>query len=292
MRCVLSGGDEEALAQAGVQSRWSRLIELCCQAAGGQPGLSQGVTQAWLMFYSAAHLLDRVQDGDPPDPWWAELGAGAALSAFSGLYFLASLLLNELHEDVATRPMASAIVQDFYHTFLRMAGAQYADLTLADLNLEQYWRIAEGKSGGFFALACRAGARLGGAEGEIIEAYGRFGNHLGLLVQIKDDLEELRSTAGDGLPGRERHLERALPLVYALEVLPSEQGQRLREALRCASEQAAAAAEVLRWLDRCGAGLYVLAEMERHKTLALQALAQASPLPAAGEELAALVREL
>ncbi len=291
MRCALSGGDETSPETEG-RSRWERLPDLCCQAAGGRPGLSQEVTLAWLMFYSAAHLLDRVQDGDPPDPWWADLGAGAALSAFSGLYFSAALILDELHDDITTRPIASAIVQDFYSTFLKMAGGQYADLTLANLNLEQYWRIAESKSGGFFALACRAGARLAGADEPTIEAYGQFGNHLGLLVQIKDDLEEVHLLAGEALPTQRRSLERALPLVYALEVLPAEQSQRLKDCLEMAWGQPEFAAEVLNLLDQCGSGLYVLAEMERHKGLALQALKQAAPLSPAGEELAALIQTL
>jgi len=291
MRSALWGERERAGA-SGEGSRWSRLSALCCQAAGGVPERSQAVTLAWLAFYTAAHLMDRVQDGDPPEAWWAGLGAGAALSAASGLYFSASLVLNELYEEPATRPLAGAIAQDFFCTFLTMTSGQYADLTLGDVNLEQYWRIAESKSGGFFALACRAGARLGGADEGMVQAYGRFGCHLGLLVQIKDDLDEVRPPDEGGLAGQRRALGRALPAVYALEVLPAPERQRLKACLRQAPQQAEAAQEALRLLDQCGAGLYVLSEMERHKALALQALAEATPLSPAGDELAALVQNL
>ena len=67
-------------------SRWVDLPGLCCQAAGGNPEWANDLTAAWILFYSAAHLMDKVQDQDEPDPWWQKLGPGVALSAATGLY--------------------------------------------------------------------------------------------------------------------------------------------------------------------------------------------------------------
>ena len=52
-------------------------------------------------------------------------------------------------------------------------------------------QLAEGHTGAVFAFACRAGARLGGAERPAITGLGRYGRHVGVGVHIADDLAVL-----------------------------------------------------------------------------------------------------
>jgi hypothetical protein len=284
----LSNGDK----QGGELSRLSNLPGLCCQAAGGVPEAADDLSLAWLIFYAAAKLLDSVQDADEPDAWWVGQGASVGLSAFSGLYFSASLALNAISQQSTSQAKAAEINADFYNTFLVMGSGQHADLTRASLSLEQYWQQADTKSGAFFALACRAGAGLATSDRDSLLEYSQFGSHLGLLIQITDDLEDVIPPQGTGTPGQRSPFARSLPVVYALEVLPLRLRERLELCLQAAPSNAEAAQEAVNLVDQSNAAAYVMIEIERHKQLALQALERANPRPPAGELLAKIIQEI
>jgi hypothetical protein len=50
--------------------------------------------------------------------------------------------------------------------------------------------------------------------------------------------------------------------------------------------------EIIRLLDEWGAAVYIQAEIEKHRTRALEALSLARPNPPAGEELVANIHEM
>lgn len=194
MRLALSSGEGQA-AQAAPRHSWIALPGLCCQAAGGDPRQAAPVAAAWVLLYTAAHLFDSVQDGDPPDPWWEPLGQGAAINVATGLLASAGLVLRQLG---SPPPVAQQLSEDFQRTVLQMAGGQHADLSRGPLSLHTAWSIAEAKSGAFFRLACGAGARLAAAPPPVVDRFGDYGFNLGLIVQIGDDLEDLE--AGECAP--------------------------------------------------------------------------------------------
>jgi geranylgeranyl pyrophosphate synthase len=247
---------------------------------------------AWLIFYAAAKLLDSVQDADEPGAWWVGQGASVALSAFSGLYFSASLALNALAQHPAHHAQAAEINEDFFSTFLVMGSGQHADLTRVSLSLERYWQQAETKSGAFFSLACRSGARLATSDTVTLSEYNQFGSHLGLLIQITDDLEDVFPPQGMGIYGQRSQFSRSLPVVYALEVLPQPQREQLELCLQAAPVDAEAAQEAVGLVDESNAATYIMIEIERYRQAALQALEKANPLAPARDALARMVQEI
>ncbi len=249
---------------------------LCCQAAGGDPLWTDDITSSWYLLYVAAHLMDSVQDQDEPDEWWADSGPGAALSVATGLFFSATQTLNHLMDDQHTRNAAAAIIEDFSKSFLAMSGGQYRDLTQPQPSLEQYWEVSSAKSGVFFALACRSGARLATQETHLLDAYGSFGQQIGALVQIRDDLQDLIPPQTSELHGWRRKLSRSLATVYALEVLQPTQRERLQECLAAVPFDMQAVENALHLIDQSGAALYLLVEMERHRSQGLAVLEQTS----------------
>mgnify|MGYP003932606533 CR=1 FL=1 len=272
--------------------RWAQLPGLCCQAAGGDPLWADELTAAWLLLYLAADLMDSVQDGDEPDPWWAEQGPGAALSVATGLFFSASLALDRLQTQSSQPAAAGEVVKDFYRGFLNMSSGQYLDLLQAQPSLGQYWQIAASKSGVFFSLACRSGARLATAERARLDGFSQFGRHLGLLVQVRDDLEDLMADPEDQADPRLLATSRSLPVVYALEVSSPDVRGRLLACLQRSAEDEDAAREAWVLVDESGAALYVVAEMERHRSQAMRALEQAQAKPAARARLLGLVNQI
>jgi geranylgeranyl pyrophosphate synthase len=132
---------------------------------------------------------------------------------------------------------------------------------------------------------------LATADSDRLEAYASYGHHLGLLIQISDDLEDIYPPEDAGVYGQRRPFARSLPVVYALDVIPAQQAVHLKDCLRDAPLSAKAAQEALDIVDRSGAADYVSVVIEQHKNEAIQALERADPRSPAGEALAALVAE-
>jgi geranylgeranyl pyrophosphate synthase len=236
--------------------------------------------------------MDSIQDQEVPDSWGEEGGIAAALNAATGLYFSASWALNELYNYEVSQEPAHEIVKAFYINMLLMSGGQQSELTNPEPTLEQYWQNTEAKSGAFFSLACRSGARLACDKDYKVQNFAQFGHHLGLVVQLLDDFDDVRSPEGNGVSGQRPELARSLPAVFALEVSSPILRERLRKCLRDAPYNPTAAEEALNIIDASGASIYILAETERHKVLALESLENANPIFPAGDELTQLIHGL
>ena len=173
-----------------------------------------------------------------------------------------------------------------------MTSGQYNDLLQPKPTLEQYWQRALSKSGAFFGLGSWAGARLSTSEGGILQAYRDYGSHLGVLIQVMDDLDDIRLLREQLQPNQAGKVTRSLPVVYALEVSPAELSARLQACLDSATQSQDAAAELVNLLDQCGAARYVQLGLEKQRASCLRALDQASPSRELKEKLVGLVREM
>ena len=83
-----------------------------------------------------------------------------------------------------------------------MTVAAFAEVNargVATFPIEQWRRMAEGKSGALFGLS---GARvaLAAGEGKLAEQLDTMGRHLGVAFQIADDLDDLQGDASEGNP--------------------------------------------------------------------------------------------
>jgi geranylgeranyl pyrophosphate synthase len=112
------------------------------------------------------------------------------------------------------------------------------------------------------------------------------------LIQILDDLGDLRALSEAGKPVLSAEFNKSFPVAYAREVCPEPVKAHLLERLEAGKRDAAAACEVLQLLKKNGAEIYILAEIERQQGLALAALEQARPEPSAGEQLRGMLRRL
>ena len=265
---------------------------LCCQAAGGDPSRADELAAAWYLYYVAANLMDKIEDQDQLESWLNDLGTGRILNIASGLYFTASSILNNLCLMEATKLVAAEVIRDINKGFLNMCGGQHRDLVWAEPNLNQFWEIAASKSGSFFSIACSGGARLATHEAARINGFSQFGHHLGILIQLFDDLEDLKYFRECRSKNRWTNLDKTLPFIYAREVLPASKYIRLQKCMQDSDEVAEAAEEVFEIIDDCGTALYINVEIERHREEALAGLDQAEPLSTAGDKLVELLRSI
>jgi geranylgeranyl pyrophosphate synthase len=233
--------------------------------------------------------MDAVQDKDLHDPLLRELGPSVLLNVASGYYFSASKLMNQYHNHEIIADRARLIIEDFYDHFLIMCSGQYQDLVQDKPSIKQYWEIAQSKSGIFFSMACRFGANLATSDQHLLDGYAKYGNHLGVLVQIYDDLEEIDHIEVKGEHGNSSGIKRSLPVVYALETLPQGKADYLVDCLANLSDTAD---EIVELIDQSGAGFYIDIEIQKHRNEAILALNKVEPLSPAGEKLLALLPDL
>jgi len=293
MRHALISNQSNGQAPDKSSSQWGLLPSLCCQAAGGDPNWALDITGAWYLFYIAADIMDDVEDQDVSEPWWADFGPGGAINAASGLYFSASGILQNLYLQKGISTQAAAeIVRYFHSSFLVMCSGQHRDLVTRSPGLNEYWEIALAKSGTFFGLACRSGARLGTSDQIRLEGFEGYGIHLGALIQIMDDLEDLNALKTANSAELQITNYHSLPVAYSLEVLPPAQKARLMECLQEASHNLQAVGEAWELIEQSGAAVYLLAEIERHRSQALSSLAQAQPISPTKEMLISFIHSL
>jgi geranylgeranyl diphosphate synthase type I len=275
------------------KTRVRRLPELCCQAAGGNPALAVPVSAAWLIFNRAAHVMDSVQDGDVPEPWWDQRGSGFALNVASALFFTASKILAELESHGISSQSADAIRNTFSRLLLQMCEGQHLDLTASKTALDDYWRIVKLKSGRFFAIGCRSGAELILNDVKRLDAFEAYGKEIGIIVQLLDDLEEFQINPVTGTPFLNlSDTNLSLPLSYAYTMLPDDQKILLSEKIAQAKFDTSAVQFVLTMFDRIGVAPYMRLEIARHASLALDGLEKAMPVETARESLEDLVSKL
>lgn len=265
------------------------LPELCCQACGGKTQLSRPIAAAWHLLLLAAKLLDDVEDRDIKDD------VPITINSTTGLHFLIQLILGELVTEIETADCFQPIILELGRTMLRACAGQHADL-LTDLQGQKevdpdgWLDIARAKSGEFFGWAAWAGARVAGATKTNPAEYRTFGYHLGILLQIADDFNDIWSPhhQSDLATGRP-----SLPVSYALLVSEKETQNHLEMLLSQTQSGIKEAEEKIRQiLIEIGAQSYVLVVARTHYLQALAALQQADPAPEPGRALHALLDQI
>lgn len=284
--------EERNLEPSQDPTRWAQLPGLCCQAAGGQKKWAENVTAAWFLFYTAAHVFDTLEDQDLPDPWWSGQGMSISINVATGLMISATQMLDKLYHHNNSKDQAACIAEDFFQTVLKMGSGQHNDLTHENLNLEQWFANANAKSGEFFSLGCRSGARLASSDESIIGFYRSYGQHLGILLQIMDDLDDWQTSKASGHVNDIKWLAKSLPATFACEVLPAKKADELRNWLDLRIISSDSATDALQVIDDSGAELYLYTEIGKNFTLAKEALKEANPEPEAGKVLNLLLDSL
>lgn len=291
MRLVLPepGGETDSYRDP---ARWVLLSGLCCQATGGKLESTREISAAWLLIYTAAHVVDTIEDGDI-DPQISKLGGtGAAINTANGLFLSAVLHLQSIHKKDIPNDLAAIITADYLETIQIMTSGQYIDLTIPKIDLNQWWQIAGAKSGAFFSLACRVGAQLGASDPQKVKPYSEYGYHLGVLLQILDDLQDFHSLLETREIVSPSGLKGSLAAAYAYDVLPDTTKDELNHLLKTDSSHTGELDKLIDILDGCGAGLYMVAELEKHYDLGIACLVEAQPLSPAGEILETLIHDM
>ena len=157
----------------------------------------------------------------------AKWNNSVAILAGDYLFAHASRLVSDLGTD------AARIIAE---TFAELVAGQMRE-TVGPINgadpIEHYLSVIGQKTGSLIATAGRYGGMCSGAAQEHIVALRRFGEIIGAMFQISDDIIDIASPADESgkTPGTDlREGVRTLPMLYALAD-PDEANDRLRHLL-------------------------------------------------------------
>lgn len=150
------------------------------------------------MCAAACEILDDVEDGDT-SPTLERHGVPVALNAATALLALMHLTLCPPAADDAVPD--AAIYRDAHDAlwsgFATATGGQHIDLSMTGagpLSTEECLDIARRKSGALTAACCRAGARFGTADLDLIEGFDRIGCAIGVFAQLDNDIQGVRNS--------------------------------------------------------------------------------------------------
>ncbi|MBW4617533.1 MAG: polyprenyl synthetase family protein [Desmonostoc vinosum HA7617-LM4] len=182
-----------------------------CQAVGGTPKDAVHISAALLTFGACLRILDELEDQDRPGQLWEQVGAARAWNSAASINVLCFQILSKAPFEPQ---VFKKINQAFLDACLRISAGQDRDLAGMTKNIQDYWLTIEMKTAAASAMACATGAMAGTNDSELINACGVFGHHLGLAIQILNDMESIWQPHGitDLEQGKV-----TLPLLYGLQ---------------------------------------------------------------------------
>jgi geranylgeranyl diphosphate synthase type I len=193
------------------------LTLLCAQAVGATPDRAVDAAVAVELVHHFSLIHNDLMDGDTVRGHrrtvWSMFGGPAALLAGDALLVLAMQVLMASAPGSATT--LHAAVQD-------LIDGQSLDVSFeqrAEVTVEECLAMADRKTAALLACACELGAVHGGATPAQAGALRRFGWHLGIAVQLVDDLSGIwGDPAVTGKPWWSdlRAHKKTLPVVAAL----------------------------------------------------------------------------
>jgi octaprenyl-diphosphate synthase len=152
----------------------------------------------------------------------------------------------------------------------------------ADLDVTTYEQIVLGKTAALFRWCGRAGARAGGGSEAQVRALGRYGRHVGVAFQIRDDVLDLTgdpSALGKAVGADLAEGKLTLPVLLALQAQPELAVELEALTPSCGGADPAAAACLAGALKNTGALVAARERMERELDAALAELAFLDPSP-------------
>ena len=212
-----------ALASGGKRVRPVTLL-LAAEAFGGAAARVRALPAALAVEtfhnFTLVHddIMDRAATRRGRPTVHAAFGEAEAILAGDLMHGLSARLVHETQTDRGSEARAL-----FDRMVVRLCEGQALDLafeTRADVSVDDYLAMIDGKTGALLEVALELGALVGGAEPDACAAMRRAGHALGRAFQIQDDLLDLtadapgwgKTIAGDLVAGKRTFL-----LLHALE---------------------------------------------------------------------------
>lgn len=232
------------------QGAW-QLPELVCRAVGGVDDTLPGLIAAVACCQISIVLVDDILDNDPKG-LYRRLGAGVAANQALAFQAVGYRLVQQLVVETAVQQQ---LLSELVYLNLRTAQGQHMDVQDI-LSEPHYWATVEAKSMPFYGACFFLGALAGGVETAVANQLRLFGQLIGKLIQVSDDLADVYQTSA--CPDWQRGGGN-LAILYAR--LAEHPEQERFEALLPQINEPAALEEAQQILLRSGAASYCVYHM-------------------------------
>jgi geranylgeranyl diphosphate synthase type I len=214
------------------------LLLLAYEAAGACKTTSQREEQTHLLralpaaiaielLHNFTLIHDDIEDADRERRFrptaWAVFGIPQAINLGDGLAGLSRMALFTLLDEGVDAGLVARLGYCFDRTTLTIIEGQHMDLcfeTQEQVTIAHCLEMITRKTAALLACAAEMGARLGCSDEPTIKALHRFGWHLGIAFQVRDDLLGIwatRAESGKMPAGDVLRRKKTLPVVHAIE---------------------------------------------------------------------------
>jgi geranylgeranyl pyrophosphate synthase len=234
------------------------LIDRCYAAVRGERSLVVAPAIAAMeMLMAAGDLIDDIEDGEcelPSD----RRSVGSSLETLSLLLMFCHQALSRLRSYGVSNQRLVRAYQIVDSCGVQALRGQIRDMEFEAsplISVEESLDVSRLKSASLIKAAAQLGAVIGTDSQEEIEQIGRFGWHLGLVLQLMNDVSAV--WPGERAPNKSdlRLKKKTLPIVYALNLDGTDPASSLvqRYYRVDGSEAAISEASLKMALWRCGA---------------------------------------
>jgi geranylgeranyl diphosphate synthase type I len=264
MRYHLGWEDEEGkpVPSAGGKMIRPTLCLLACETFGGDVEGAVPAAAAIELLHNFTLIHDDIEDGSEErhgrPTVWRVWGVPQAINAGDGMFSLARYVMYRLREEGIDAETVLSAARLFDAACLRLCEGQYRDIAFQDrldVEVDDYLRMIEGKTGALMGASTGIGALLAGLAPPAIARVQQFGTKLGLAFQVRDDVLGIWGEAATGKPVGDDITARkkSYPVVYGLSRAAGSDRERLTAIYRRGEITPEGARDVLSILERTGA---------------------------------------
>jgi len=144
---------------------------------------------------------------------------------------------------------------------------QLSNISDNTISEENYFEVIRQKTAALFACCARIGAIAAGATEEESEASARFGETLGMMFQIRDDIFDYYDSKEIGKPTGNDMAEGklTLPVIYALNKGHNDEMLALARKVKAGKVNADEIANLVEYTKQCGGIEYAMRRMEDYR---------------------------
>jgi octaprenyl-diphosphate synthase len=220
---LLSSVLEHIKSRGGKRMR-PLLILLMAKNFGEVSDVTQHAAVGLELLHTASLVHDDVVDESNERRGQASVNAeyNNKVAVLVGDYLLSTALLavSYTHSEDIVRYLA-----ELGRTLSNGEILQLSNISNQEISEEVYYQIINNKTAALFEACARIGAKSAGASDDEVQAAGKFGQNLGIIFQIRDDIFDYYDKAEIGKPTGNDMAEGklTLPVIYALNSTGNEE---------------------------------------------------------------------
>lgn len=209
------------------------LILLMAKNFGGITEVTQNAAVGLELLHTASLVHDDVVDESSERRGQASVNAtyDNKVAVLVGDYILSTALLyvSRTHSETIVRYLA-----ELGRTLSDGEILQLTNIQNREISEEVYYQVIKQKTAALFEACAAIGAQSSGATPEQVEAAGKFGQNLGIIFQIRDDIFDYYDSKEIGKPTGNDMAEGklTLPVIYALNAYPLESVMKLAQKVK------------------------------------------------------------